>query len=140
MGCHWTELPKPLNVFTTRDTVMKNLNTGKIIQHYSANTRLTMAQKCVTPKGTFYRTRSAKEHGLNWAFEAAALGLPNEVAPSAPTTLPPTNSIGMQKESLAKSSAEKQKPVQHIAHQTKDGGSEGLAKKIKQKLVKIFKK
>ena len=140
MGCHWTELPKPLNVFTTRDTVMKNLNTGKIIQHYSANTRLTMAQKCITPKGTFYRTRSAKEHGLNWAFEAPALGLPNEVAPSAPTTLPPTNSIGKQKDTLAKPSAEKQKSIQNITHPTKDGGSDGLAKKIKQKLIKIFKK
>lgn len=79
----WQDLPKPINAFTTRNTKMKNLNTGEVIQYYSANTKIVVAQKAVTPSGTFYRTRSAEHHCLNWAFEAAALGLPNEVAPLA---------------------------------------------------------
>lgn len=79
----WQDLPKPINAFTTRNTKMKNLNTGEIIQYYSANTKIVVVQKAVTPSGTFYRTRSAEHHRLNWAFEASALGLPNEVAPLA---------------------------------------------------------
>lgn len=79
----WQDLPKPINAFTTRNTKLKNLNTGEVIQYYSANTKIVVAQKAVTPSGTFYRTRSAEHHCLNWAFEASALGLPNEVAPLA---------------------------------------------------------
>ena len=59
------------------------------MQYYSANTRITVVQKLVTENGTYYRTASAAKHGLNWAFEASAFGLPNEVAPSAPRQHPP---------------------------------------------------
>lgn len=79
----WEDLPKSTNCFTTRRAAMRNLNTGEIVQNYSANTKLVVVQKCVTEKGTYYRTYSAMHHNLNWAFEASALGLPNEKAPSA---------------------------------------------------------
>lgn len=82
---NWQPLEKPLSVFTVRNAIMKNLNTGEIVQHYSANTKLVMYEKCVTEIGTFYRTFTAAHHYLNYAFEASALGLPNEFAPSAPT-------------------------------------------------------
>lgn len=81
----WKDLPKPLNCFTTRNTIMIDLNNGKIVNNYAANTKIVVVQKCVTPKGTFYRTNSAKHHYLNYAFKATAFGLPNEKAPSAPS-------------------------------------------------------
>lgn len=84
----WTDLPKPKNVFTVRNAVMKNLNTGEIIQHYSANTKIVVVQKCVTPDATYYRTETAKHHFLNYAFEASAFGLPNEEAPLEPSFHP----------------------------------------------------
>lgn len=92
MECNWEDLPKPLNCFTVRNATMINLNTKKIIQHYSANTKIVVVQKCVTEKGTYYRTDSARHHYLNYAFEATALGLPNEVAPSVPDNTPKINS------------------------------------------------
>ena len=81
----WQDLPEPISCFTIRNACMKNLNTGEIIQYYSANTKIMVVQKCVTPKGTYYRTESAKHNFLNFAFEASAFGLPNEFAPSAPS-------------------------------------------------------
>lgn len=80
----WKDV-KPINAFTSRNTAMYNLNTGEVVQYYSANTKIVVVQKYVTPSGTYYRTRSAEHHDLNWAFEASALGLPNEKAPSAPS-------------------------------------------------------
>ena len=86
----WTDLPKPKNVFTVRSAVMRNLNTGEIVQHYSANTKIVVVQKCVTPDVTYYRTESAKHHFLNYAFEASAFGLPNKIAPSVHHKISPT--------------------------------------------------
>lgn len=83
----WEDLPKPLNVFTARSTFTRDLNSKKLIQCYSSNTRLTIVQKCVTPGVTYYRTGFAARNGLDWAFEASAFGLPNEVAPLAQKSL-----------------------------------------------------
>lgn len=82
----WEDLPKSLNCFTIRNAAMMNLDNNKVIQHYSANTRITVVQKCMNEKGTFYRTNSAKQNGLNYAFEASAFGLPNEKTPPVPST------------------------------------------------------
>lgn len=82
----WKDLPKPMNCFTVRSARMINLNTGKIVSNYSANTKIVVVQKCVTPNKTYYRTQEAAYHYLNYAFEAAAFGLPNEKAPSAPSS------------------------------------------------------
>lgn len=82
MKCVWEDLPKPLNCFTVRNATMVNLNTGKIVNNYSANTKIVVVQKCVTPKGTYYRTREAAYNYLNHAFRASAFGLPDEKAPS----------------------------------------------------------
>lgn len=81
MKYEWKDLPKPMNCFTVRSATMVNLNTRKIIQHYSANTKIVVVQKCITPNCTYYRTREAAHHYLNYAFEASAFGLPNETAP-----------------------------------------------------------
>ena len=80
----WVDLPKPLNCFTVRSATMVNLNTGEIVRHYSANTKIVVVQKCVMPDCTYYRTSEAAHHYLNYAFKASAFGLPNEKAPSAP--------------------------------------------------------
>lgn len=81
----WEDLPKPLNCFTVMNTAMVNLNTGRVIRHYSTNTKIVVVQKCVTPECTYYRTQDAAHHYLNYAFEAEAFGLPNEKAPSEPS-------------------------------------------------------
>ena len=81
----WQDLPKPLNCFTIRSATMVNLNNGKIVRHYSANTKIVVVQKCVTPNGTYYRTNEAAHHYLNYAFRASAFGLPDEKAPSVPS-------------------------------------------------------
>lgn len=80
----WQDLPKRLNYFTVRNTVMIDLNTKEIIRHYSTNTKIAVVQKCVTPEGTYYRTAESALHGLDHAFEGTAFGLPDEEAPSAP--------------------------------------------------------
>lgn len=87
----WEDLPKPLSCFTVCNTAMFNLNTKKVVQYYSTNTKIEVVQKCVTENGTFYRTDSARHHYLNYAFKATALGLPNEIAPPVPYSK--TNSL-----------------------------------------------
>ena len=129
----WQDLPKPLNVFTTRSTAMINLNTGKAEQFYSANTKLVMYQKCVTPDKTYYRTYSAFHHCLNLAFEASAFGLPNEKASLAPTK----GDILIQTTKLAKT---RKKPVkkQKVAPKKPTVKSEELPAKKKTLLQKLF--
>lgn len=83
----WENLPKRLSCFTVRNASMVNLGTGKIVRRYSANTKINVVQKCVTPTATYYRTAEAAENHLNYAFEASAFGLPNEPAPSEPSKL-----------------------------------------------------
>lgn len=80
----WVDLPKPKPLFTKRNALMVNLDDGEIIQYYSANTKIQVVQKASCKGITYYRTASAKERGLNWAFKAAAFGLPNDEAPLAP--------------------------------------------------------
>lgn len=122
----WEDLPKPLSCFTARNTTMVNLNTGKIVNNYSANTKIVVVQKCVTSNGTYYRTQDAAHHYLNYAFRASAFGLPDEKAPSAPSTKPKSNSLSNRHSNVAKpetrthKSAKKQKPTQKAASR-KDG-------------------
>lgn len=85
MKYEWQDLPEKKNLFTVKNTVMINLNTGKTVRHYSTNTKIVVVQKCVTPEKTYYRTYDAYHNYLNYAFEAEAFGLPNEKAPSAPS-------------------------------------------------------
>lgn len=83
MTYEWKDLQGKMNCFTVRNATMFDLNTKKPVRCYSANTRITIVQKCVTGKSTLYRTGYAKENGLDWAFEASAFGLPNDIAPLA---------------------------------------------------------
>ena len=120
MKYEWEDLPKPINAFTTRNTVMMNLNTGKVVQYYGANTKIVLVQKKTTPKGTYYRTRSAEHHSLNWAFEASAFGLPNEKAPSEPSMFPPK--IDSQLETSTPTLVKKQKRNTKVAAPIDGGG------------------
>lgn len=110
MKYEWQDLDKPMNCFTVRSATMRNLNNGKIIQHYSANTKIVVVQKCVTPETTYYRTNEAAHHYLNYAFEASAFGLPNETAPSAPSS--PDVSIKSKKRTP--NSTKKQTSIQDV--------------------------
>lgn len=103
MKPNWEDLPKKLNVWTVRNTVMEDINTGEIIQHYSTNTHLRMFQKTHFRGETWYRTESTANRGLDWAFKASSFGLPNEKAPSVhkdffEETLAPKVSNSAQKE------------------------------------------
>lgn len=117
----WKDLPKDLNCFTVRNSTMRNLNTGEIIQYYSANTKIVVVQKCITEKGTYYRTRPAEHQNLNWAFEASALGLPNEKAPSAHLTNSIPYSLGKKKLASRTPSPEKKQTRSPKPKVAKDG-------------------
>ena len=129
----WVDLPKPLNCFTVRSATMVNLNTGEIVRHYSANTKIVVVQKCVMPDCTYYRTSEAAHHYLNYAFRASAFGLPNEKAPSAPRSK--HNSLGKTNPSPTKFSQTngKKQKVSKKTVSSKDGEvkqSRGWLKKI----------
>lgn len=121
MKLTWVDLPDRKNCFTVRDTVMLDLSTGKIVRHYSDNTKIAVVQKCVTPEGTFYRTSEAAQHRLNYAFRASAFGLPDEEAPSELSSTPNSHRNDPCKPaSRTTRPAEKQKVTQKTAS-SKDG-------------------
>ena len=121
MKCKWEDLPEPLNCFTVRNATMVNLNTGRIVSNYAANTKIVVVQKCITEKGTYYRTREAAHHYLNYAFMASAFGLPDEKAPSAHSS--DSNSLRKHttiSKSVSRKPTTKQKSIQKTAA-PKDG-------------------
>lgn len=132
----WKDLPKKKTVFTVRAAILRDLDTGKIAMRYLSNTRFDVVQKCTIEGITYYRTQSAASHNTNLAFEAQDFGLPNEIAPSVPHK----NSNKRQDKNLANYPVKKEKPTKKIGSQAKDGESDNLANKIKQKLISIFKK
>lgn len=136
MRCRWEDLPAKKTVFTIRSATMKNLNTGKIIQHYSRNTRIDVVQKCVTEIGTFYRTQSAAYNNLNWAFEASAFGLPDEKAPSVPVRK--TSHSNGQK--VLRNPSEKNKKISNTPALPKDGEVKASKNNFKSKLLALFKR
>ena len=106
----WEDLPERKNLFTVKNTTMINLNTGKTVRHYATNTKIAVVQKCVTPDKTYYRTQDAVHNYLNYAFEAEAFGLPNEKAPSAPSSkLNSLNSSTLNSESATRTQTPKEK-------------------------------
>lgn len=108
MNYVWEDLPERKNCFTVRNATMRDLRNRKIVQYYSANTRITVVQKCITENNTYYRTQSAAEHGLDWAFEASAFGLPNEAAPLENFT-PPTLKLSSSTKSKKKQTTKPKK-------------------------------
>ena len=127
----WQDLPKRKNCFTVRNASMLDLNKKKVVRVYSANTRITVVQKCNTEYGTFYRTESAKEHGLDWAFKASAFGLPDDVAPPVPSASPPNKSKPV---SRTLTPEKKQKVVQNTSPK------DGEAKPRRSWLSKLFRR
>lgn len=131
----WEDLPKPLNCFTVRSASMINLNTKEIVRSYAANTKIVVVQKCITPEATYYRTREAEHHYLNYAFKASAFGLPNEKAPSVPS-VDTLNSLSDKKCSKpGNNTPASVKDITHSPQETlpKDGGA-----KFKGWLKKFF--
>lgn len=92
----WKDIPnKPLGLFTKTGAKLVDLDTGKVVQSYSANTKINLAQEATYNGKKYYRTQYSQEKGFNWAFEASMFEEPivaPEPAPSAPTTDPPINS------------------------------------------------
>lgn len=124
----WQDLPDRKNLFTKRNAVMRDLHTKKIIQHYASNTKIAVVQKCNYKGMTYYRTNSAKENGLDWAFEAPAFGLPNEVAPPAPVPSYSLNSHKPVHRTLQPADKVKQKPEEKQKPTPPNGGEEVEAK------------
>lgn len=119
----WQDLPERHNCFTTRSAMMMDLDKRTVVQHYSANTKIVVVQKCVIPEGTYYRTETAKLRGLNWAFKASALGLPDEKAPSVPSSTSNSHFKKARKPARTSRPAKKQTSSQKIAR-PKGGGAE----------------
>lgn len=112
----WEDIPSK-SLFTKRNATMRDLRTGKTIQYYSANTKLAVAQKAQIGPVTYYRTASARDNGLDWAFQASAFGLPNDEAPSAPLT---PKSRPTKQRATPPLNSTKQKPSQQT-EPSKDG-------------------
>lgn len=132
----WQDLPKAKGLFTKRSSIMKNLDDGKAVQHYSANTKIAVVQKAQFQGNTYYRTNSAKEKGLNWAFEASVFGLPNEAAPPAPTKVSVSYTLNAPKPRKSQP-RKKQKCAQKPS--SPKGGEEKEQSLIKR-LLGIFKR
>lgn len=111
----WQDLPERKNCFTTRSAMMMDLDKRAVVQHYSANTKIVVVQKCVIPEGTYYRTETAKLRGLNWAFKASALGLPDEKAPSVHSSTSNSHFKKTRKPARTSRPAKKQTSSQKIA-------------------------
>lgn len=130
----WEDTPKKLNLFTIRNATMRDLDTGEIIQYYSANTKISVVQKTQLDYTTYYRTASAKERGLNWAFEASAFGLPNEIAPPVPSL--PNSLNDKRTEVLPPLPKENKKKTAKTKATSPKGGEEGSPKpKTKLRLL-----
>ena len=140
MKYEWKNLDKPLNCFTVRNAMMVNLDNGKIVSNYAANTKIAVAQKCVTPNGTYYRTNEAVLHNLNYAFKASAFGLPSEKAPLAHTDKTTKVLEHRSKTASTKSASRTPKPAKkqkssRKAAKSKNGGT----KRLGGVLRKIFR-
>lgn len=115
----WEDYPSPKNLFTKRNAIMKDLETNKTIQYYSANTKIVIVQKAQVNDQTFLRTASARDHDLDWAFEASAFGLPNDVAPP----------VHVPSYSLNSHTTKKQKPDETQKPEPPKGGEETKAQR-----------
>ncbi len=110
MKIAWKDLPKPRGFFTRRSTLMVTLDTKKAVQSYCSNTKINVVQYTVFNDSVYFRTGSAKEHGLNWAIKADSFDLPDGYLAS----LAPDNSPAKKVASSTPSSLKlkKQKAVQ----------------------------
>lgn len=136
MKYNWVDLPKPLNCFTVRSATMVNLNTGRVVSNYAANTKIVVVQKCVTDKGTYYRTSEAEHHYLNYAFRASAFGLPDEKAPSVPTSSSNSLRKSTTKKPKSRTTSVKKQTSTKKTVSPKDGGEKRFGSWIK----KIFRR
>lgn len=127
MEYNWIDLPERKSCFTTRNAVLYDMDSDEIIQYYSANTKIVVVQGCTTDRGTFYRTESAVKANVNFAFEASALGLPNEIAP--PCSSLSSNTL----DSVASPSAENFTTHKHSADTVLPSGGEATLSKTKAK-------
>jgi hypothetical protein len=132
----WEDLPERKNCFTVRNASMINLNTGKIVRQYVANTRINVVQKCNMSGKTYYRTSEAAHHYLNYAFEASAFGLPNELAPSAPSTedFSPNSNIESASRTHHSRLQEKQKSIQKVV--PSNGGGRGRLRALARRIFR----
>ena len=133
----WEDLPEKKNCFTVRNATMRDLRSNKVIQYYSANVKIVVVQKCITENNTYYRTRSAAERGLDWAFEASAFGLPNEAAPSAPRSQENSSLVSVNAESGTRTHARRKKQT---SAQTVVLPEDGEARQPKSWLKRLFRR
>lgn len=136
----WQDIPESASrqKFTRRNSTMRDLNTGEIIQYYSTNTKIEVSQKAVIDGKLYYRTASARDRNLDWGFEASTFDGPKGLAPSEHFDSPSrTHTPGRNAPSLKKKQTETQK-----GDSPKDG--EGMkpsfSVKVRQRLRGIFRR
>lgn len=110
----WKDLPKQYGLFTRRSALMVALDTKKMVQQYSLNTKINVIQYTIFNDSLYFRTLTAKEKGLNWAIKADAFVLPDELASLVPMpnfspqkkgthlSLPATRTTGKPKQKSAR--------------------------------------
>lgn len=90
----WTDLPKALGLFTARSCSLVDLDTGKAVKTYSANTKIDVVQSTEFNGVKYYRTEYSKTKGFNWAFKAEDFAEPEVVAEPTPIEEEPSAPIG----------------------------------------------
>lgn len=87
----WVDLEKPLELFTNNSAKLVDLDTGKVQQTYTANTKIRLVQTMEYDNKTWYRTAYSTDKGFNWAFESTMFVVqkePTQPEPSAPSLTP----------------------------------------------------
>ena len=131
MKAVWKDLDKKQGLFTKRSTTMVALDTGAIIQHYGANTKINVDQETTVDGVRYFRTESAANNGLDWAFKASAFELPAELA-----SLEPSGNTLIQKSSHIKTSFSANKNVSKTPNAPKS--EEGLPEDRRTTLAQAF--
>ena len=106
---------------------MVDLNSGRIIMHYSSNVKINVVQQTLVNSDRYFRTESAMKKGLNWAIKASSFTLPDDDAPLEPSELSTLNSITSKR---PRRSPIKQKNIQKVESSKSGESSHTIPKKV----------
>ena len=123
----WEDLPEKTGFFTSCACNLWNLDDGKVVQTYSANTKIDVVQFTTVDGEKYYRTDYSKSKNFNWAFKVGDLApiisepmpIP-EPEPSAPSPSTPSNSNIDTSQENEKDSKTKDEPQQDGSDSSSD--------------------
>ena len=137
----WTDLPKTYGLFTRRSAIMVTLDTKKMVQQYSLNTKINVVQYTNFNGSLYFRTMTAKEKGLNWAIKADYFTLPTELASLVPSpSISPSINGSKRLSSPATRTTGKPKQKSSTKKVAKPKSEEAVATKKPSLFSKLLKK